>query len=68
MKEAADPVAWLGALAEECRAEVDRLKRGEEAGVDGVDQIEGWQHLELAYRNAIRIVEAANAVVEAKSG
>lgn len=60
LKEAADPVGWLGALAKECRAEAERVER-EESG-DYVDLIESWQHLELAYRNAIRIVEAASAV------
>lgn len=62
LKEAADPVGWLGALAEECRAEAERLEREENGG--DLDQIEGWQHLELAYRNAIRIVEAASAVAK----
>lgn len=60
-KHAADPAGWLSACAEECAAELERIRA---VGIDVSRGVIGtrdfWESLQRTYLNAVRIVEAAN--------
>lgn len=59
-KNAADPIGWLRACAEECAAELERIQSDED-NCEMYEAEEMWEAVERAYLNAARIVEASAA-------